>query len=177
MGFIKFGWVTAITVLYFFFGDWVPFKGDGCKIEFPGTPTSQVQSVKTALGDLTMNIHMYEVPAGATDDNFLYGLIDSEYPDSVINSDKKELLDQFFRKSVDGAVSNVHGQLLTEQTIGLEGYPGRDIRVNYQQGVAVIRMRFYLVRNRLFLLQTITDPKKESNPSIGRFFDSFSLLR
>jgi len=155
--------------------DWVLFEDGYCKILFPKTPDDQTENTNTAIGALTMHIHMYQVPDGAMDDNFLYGVIETEYPDSVINSNKKELLDKFFRNSIDGAVKNVNGKLLTETKIQLDGFPGREFRIDFKDGLAVITMRAYLAGNIMYFLQTITPTKKDHNKSIGRFMDSFVL--
>jgi hypothetical protein len=155
--------------------DWVLFEDGNCKIRFPKAPANQTQTTNTAIGPLQMYIHMYEVPDGTMDDNYLYGLIETEYPDSVINSDKKELLDKFFRNSIDGAVSNVNGKLLTETKIQLDGFPGREFRIDFKDGLAVITMRAYLAGHIMYFLQTITPTKKDHNKSIGRFMDSFAF--
>jgi len=49
------------------------------------------------------------------------------------------------------------------------------VRIDFKDGLAVIRMRYYLVKNRLFMLQIFTETKKEQNKSIDRFMDSFKL--
>jgi hypothetical protein len=54
-------------------------------------------------------------------------------------------------------------------------YPGRKFRVDVQNGVAVMTMRAYLVRNKLYMLQVITETKKDLNKSIEKFMNSFSL--
>jgi hypothetical protein len=103
--------------------------------------------------------------------------ITSEYPDSLINSGKTELLPQFFRNSIDGAVRNVQGKLLSEKNITINGFPGREVRVDYQNGTAIIKMDFYLVHNEMIMLQTITEPSKENNASELKFYASFKLKR
>jgi hypothetical protein len=156
--------------------DWYLFEGPGYSMTFPKKPTESTQSVPTAIGELEMELFMYE---GATDgdDNFLYGLITSVYPDSLVNSGKVELLPEFFRRSIDGAVANVKGKLLSEKNITIGGFPGREVRVDYQQGLAVIKMRVYLIHNKLFLIQTITATEKEGNQGVSRFHDSFRLSK
>jgi hypothetical protein len=159
------------------FNDWFLFETKNCRIYFPKKPNDQPQIIKTAIGELKLNIYMYEVPDSIKDDNLVYGLIITDYPDSVINSDKKNILDVFFRNSIDGAVSNVHGKLLTESVIQIDGFPGREIRVDFRDGLAVIKMRFYLVKNEMYIIQTITDTKRDFNKSINRFMDSFELIK
>jgi hypothetical protein len=167
--------ITALTMSCVAQDNWISFEGHGYKILFPKKPTDESQDIVTAVGKLKMNNYMYEVPETAADDNLTYGATELLYPDSLINSDRTEILDKFFRGSVDGAVGSVHGKLLTETIIQLDGYPGREFRVEVKDGMAVITMRAYLVKNRMYMLQVITDTKRDFNKSIGRFLDSFTL--
>jgi hypothetical protein len=169
--------LTTLTSSLINSDDWFLFETKNCTIYFPKKPTDQSQVINTAIGDLKLSIHMYEVPDSVKDDNLIYGLIETEYPDSVINSDKKEILDNFFRNSIDGSVNNVHGKLLTETKIQIDTFPGREIRVDFREGLGVIKMRFYLVKNKMYFLQTITDTKKDFNKSINKFMDSFTLTK
>jgi len=153
--------------------DWVVFEDSHFKILFPKKPTDQTQTIDSPVGKLTILIHMYEAPG--TDDNHTYGLMTTEYPDSTVNSDKKDILDNFFNGAVQGAVRNVQGKLLSVETIQLAGYPGRAFRVDYQNGLAVITMRMYLVKNKMYMIQTITETKKDHNKAMERFMNSFAL--
>lgn len=159
-----------------FLDDWILFEGIGFKMLFPERPAAQTETIKSAVGELKMHIYMYEVADTARDENLLYGLFQTDYPDSLISSYKKDNLESFFRNSIDGAAKNGRGKILSETIIELDGYPGREVRIDFQQGLAVIRMRFYLVKNRLFILQTITITKKDFNKSIDRFMNSFKLV-
>lgn len=156
---------------------WFQFEDANYKVLFPQKPSDETDTVATALGTLKMNIHMYEVPPTVTDENFTYGVIQTDYPEGAIDVRKEELINKFFRGSIDGAVRNVNGKLLTESTISLDGYPGREVRVDYNNGVAVITMRMYLVKNTMYMLQTITGTAKDHNPSIGKFMNSFALKK
>jgi len=156
---------------------WVTFENASCKMLFPKTPVDESQTVNTAIGELKLNNHSYEVPDSTEDDNLVYLLSETEFSDSnTINSKNgKAVVDKFFRGSVDGAVNSVHGKLLTEEVIQLDGYPGRKFRVDVKDGVAVMTMRSYLVRNKLYMLQVITETKKDFNKSMEKFMSSFTL--
>lgn len=101
----------------------------------------------------------------------------SLHPDSLINSDKKEILADVFKNAVNGAVETAHGKLLNEMIIEFKGYPGREIRIDFQNGTAVITMRLYLIKNKMYMLETITVTDKDFNTSIKKFMNSFDLLR
>lgn len=156
--------------------EWYVFETHDYSVEFPKMPDTSTQVVKSAIGDLKLNISMVDASKGG-DDNLVYMTITSEYPDSLINSGKTAILPAFFRNSIDGAVKNVQGKLLSEKNIEIEGFPGREVRVDYQQGAAIIKMDFYLVHNEMIILQTITVPAKENNASESKFYHSLRLKR
>lgn len=147
------------------------------KIEFPKEPSVLSKMVDSDIGNLKMNIAMYDASQKGQDDNMIYMTNVTEYPDSLVNSEKTELLDGFFRGAIDGAVANVNGKLLTEEIRNLSEFPGREITVDYAEGIAIIRMRLFLVHNWTYMIQTITLADKKDNKSILRFMDSFELIK
>ncbi len=148
----------------------------GYSIDFPSKPASSVRTVDSEIGELTMTITMYDASGKTSDKNEIYMVSQTIYPDSLVNSNQKENLPGFFKNSIQGAVNNVSGKLLLEEEIEIEGYPGREVKIDYQEGLAVIQMRFYLVENRLYLLQTITKTSNLPNSSINKFMNSFQLI-
>jgi hypothetical protein len=154
--------------------EWYTYQNAEMSIEFPKEPELTSQAVPTAVGDIEMKIASFQGSKDG-DINLAYVLISSNYPDSLINSGKKEMLSEFFRNSIDGAVANVKGKLLSEKEIMLNGFPGREVRVDYGDGLAIILFRMYLVGNRGYFIQTISETAKEGNESALRFQNSFKL--
>jgi hypothetical protein len=154
---------------------WYRFEDKDCTILFPKKVETTSQEVASELGPLTLFITMYDASQAKNDDNLVYGLFTSVYPDSAINSNNKIMLPGFYRGAIDGAVKNVKGTLLSENTISINDYEGREFRVNYSEGLAVIKMRCFLVKNVMYMLQTICLTEKENNASSQKFFDSFKL--
>ena len=157
---------------------WYQFKSKpfGFKIDFPEKPTEQTRTVNTEAGEGKLTIYMFDASKAKADDNLVYMIVCGENPDSTINSDNKDL-SGYFKKSVEGAVNGVHGKLLVETVISLDGFPGREIRVDFKDGLAVIKMRMYLIHNKLYMLETITETSQDFNKSINKFMDSFKLIK
>lgn len=153
---------------------WIEFKGDNFTIEFPGEPGDQSQTVESAVGKLKLKINMYEAKT-EDEENLVYGAISTEYPIEFMKNATKEFNDGIFRGAIDGAVKNVKGKLISEKEIEYKGYQGREFKTDYQDGLAVITMRVYLVKNKMYMLQTIALTKKDNNKSSERFFASFKL--
>ena len=150
--------------------------GEGYQINFPSEPQNRKQTVPTEIGDLLMNIYIVENTPADNDKNLEYTINSSSYPDTLINSDFTEAVDEFFKNAINGAVTNVQGKLLTEEKLTLDGFPGRDVSVDYGNGQAVIRMRIYLVKNKFYMIQTVALTANDNNEAAKEFMDSFKLL-
>lgn len=169
--------LLAVNV-FFVFPDWVVFKdrSNSYTISFPHAPLESSQQINSAVGLLDLNIAMHEV-GNAPDDNMVYMAIYSDYPDTLVNSDfSDEIINKFFDGAVNGAVTNVQGSLIKSDTASYRDYPGRSIQIDYGNGQAVIEMKFYLVKNRAYILQVISPFTNPENKSSQRFFNSFALL-
>ncbi len=154
--------------------DWVPHQSDRYTILFPKKVTTRVDTVPSELGQLRLSITLYDASADK-DDNVVYAFYETAYPDSIVHSDKTELLPRFFRGAIDGAVKKVNGKLLTEKEIMIGRFPGREIKVSYNEGEAMIKMRCYLVHNIMYIQQLITMAAKDGNAAANQFMESFHL--
>jgi hypothetical protein len=157
--------------------NWYLFENKNCSILFPKKVESSSKPINSDVGPLTLVITMYDASNDSLDENFVYGMFTTEYPDSIINSDKTEMLSKVYRGAIDGAVKNVNGVLLSEEEIILDEFKGREIKVNYNEGLAIIRMRCILVHNTMYMLQTICLSEKEPNASAQKFLNSFKLKK
>lgn len=171
-----FSFILLITLLsaFTFANDWQLFETSDFQILYPKLPSSQTQTINSVIGDLKVTGHIYNASKDTTDANLTYGVLTTEYPDTLVHSDKKEILSNFFRSATDGAVKNVNGKLISEKEIELDGFPGRDIKIDLK-GFAVMRMKAFLVKNKLYMLQTITKTEKDGNQSVEKFMNSFKL--
>jgi len=175
--------LSFITIL--FIGYWTPvsaqngsvihFETKSYKISFPGEPKKMTQNLPTKVGQLLMTIDAYEPGTLAGDDNHLYMIMDTDYPDTIVHSDKTEIIDKFFRDAIDGVVKDLTYKLMTETQGQVGKYPSRTIEIDYKDGLAIMKMKLILYKNKFIIIQTITETKKYSNPSIDKFFDSFVL--
>ncbi len=156
-------------------GEWTMVATENCKIYFPDKPTDRSGIVSTAKGDLKVNIYSYNA-SNVGEDNLAYILTETEYPDSLINSDNKDKLDAFFKNSIDGIANNFHGKLMSESKTEIKGFPGRQVKLGIQQGKSIINIRLYLVKNRMYMLEIITAADKDYNRSINKFMNSFEIM-
>jgi hypothetical protein len=159
-------------------GAWktMTYKKFNFKIDFPKKPKSKPSSVKSEVGKLKLNMYVYDASKDKESPNLVYLANYTEYPVGLIDSKNTEKLDGIFRSSIDGASKNVDGKIRSEKSISLKGFPGREVKISFQEGLAIITMRVYLVNNKMYLLETIAETAKDGNDMIAKFMNSFDLL-
>lgn len=158
--------------------DWKEFspsKSD-CAVLMPGEPEMREKLLNSDLGEIKLILYMYQPPKDGSDPNVAYAVSYMDYPADRITSDSSQLIKAFFDNARDGAIRSIQGKLLTEEIIKYKQYPGREQRIDFRNGMAVIKYRHYLVKNRLYSLQVITPTENNFNKSINKFLDSFKLL-
>jgi len=148
-------------------GEWQRFEPDmgGFSILFPGTPEKQTETVPTAGGTIETVFFLVE------HEDMGYSVNLADYSEaSLSESDVALMLDG----ARNGAVGNVGGELLEETKITLDGYPGRALKIAVADEF-VVDARFYLVGNRLYVLQAISMGDASISPNVEKFLDSFQL--
>lgn len=155
---------------------WQTFKEAGFEIEFPYRPKHTTQAVNSEVGVLNIGIFMYEAIPQEKDENLVYTIMTTVYPDSLINTMKPEMLATFFRSAIDGGTKAMNGKVLSEKTIDFNGIPGRYVRVSFGDGAYIMNMKAFLVKNKLYMVQVASEISNEENSSATRFLNSFKLL-
>jgi hypothetical protein len=179
----KYFTILAISVLSFAFttvNNWEIFQYEkgNFRIEMPDLPTVSTQLLSSKIGDLEMHIFMHEGEAGI-DDNILYMLNYTDYPETVVNADDMDeaAMKEFFTNSINGAVNNMDGELKAKKEIEVLGKPGREVTISYLNGDAIMRMQIILVKNRMYTLQTVSLAANDDNEAQKRFFNSLEFIK
>ena len=103
------------------------------QIEFPKEPSVSVQTVNTKAGPIDMHINMLDLSKTDEDSNMIYLSSFAQYPDSLVHSDRKEQLADFFKETLDGLVSSIDGEILSKKDIKIDSYPGKEVKINFQE--------------------------------------------
>lgn len=159
----------------FYLSDWVLFKKANFQVEFPAMPSTDSTVTDTKIGPITVYSYMYESAENANDSNLLYGLSVTSYPQEFPASSTAAFLNGFFDGVVKGAVTSTQGKLISQKDIEMKGYPGRQVSIDFGEGTAIISMKFILVKQTVYAIQTIAYPGKEINANAARFNASFSF--
>jgi hypothetical protein len=156
--------------------DWFKVKDTDAAytISYPEEPQQGSDDVPTDKGTVKMNTYTLQ-PDG--DDNLIYMSSFTEYPESFFPNKLATLekQDEVLENSVNGAVTNTQGKLISEDKIYFNGYRGRDIKIAIDGGY-IIKMKVLLVGIKLYLAQVIYKEENDNNANQKRFFDSLELI-
>ncbi|MDX2241426.1 MAG: PsbP-related protein [Leptolyngbyaceae cyanobacterium bins.302] len=152
-------------------GQWVAFKSDqgGFSISMPTQPTERVQTLKTAAGDI--NTYLFSTTLNSGTVNYTVSYID--LPKGVESMPENLLLEAI----AGGITGDERVKVLSERTIKLDSYNGREIKVE-SQNKSIVQHRAYLVKQRIYQLAVEVPATSESKlaADVERFLNSFKLL-
>ncbi|MEN9444918.1 MAG: hypothetical protein RIS47_1809 [Bacteroidota bacterium] len=142
-------------------------------ISFPSKYSLETQEIQSELGPLSTTTLRCEATDG--DPNISYTITYTDYPAHVIHSDYTDMWDDIFNNSGDAILEALGATLVEESSVSLNNYPGRETVGEFEDGEKGTKYRSFLVENRLYILQVITQRDRITNPAVGKFLDSFEL--
>ncbi|MEW6494141.1 MAG: hypothetical protein AB1589_16755 [Cyanobacteriota bacterium] len=149
---------------------WKSFSSEegGFTVLMPGSPTEDQRDINTKVGAVPINLFYVARPNEA-----LYGVAYADLPKDVsLNSlDINQLLNSF----ASGFAQGSGGRIVSQKTIRIGDFPGREIRLQYQQG-EIGRGRIFLANKRLYQVVVITSKESSLTKSIEGFFKSFRIV-
>ena len=151
-------------------------KEGNFKIAFPIKPSEAKEDVESELGVLKMNMFMAETDKLEAENAF-YMLFYSDYPDSLVSSDKdKSIVDGLLRGASTGAAQNIKGTVTKEEDRPYKNYPGKHVLISFSEGQATMEGWVLLIRNRMYVMEVGYENGKSNKASIDKFFGSFQAL-
>jgi hypothetical protein len=149
---------------------WKPFssKEGGFRVLMPGTPTQEQRTTKTQMGAFPTNTFsvIREQEAG-----YVVGYLD--FPKNLSLNSRNQ--NQYLTAVATGFAQGAGGRLVSQRNIRLRNLPGKEIRLQFEQGV-IGRGRMFLDNKRLYVAIAITDKESSLTKSIQGFLDSFQLV-
>jgi hypothetical protein len=143
------------------------FSPDGkFKVLLPGTPKEQNQS---AMG-LTVKAWSAEEKNGA------YIISATDLPAALVGQGAAQL-EQQLDGARSGALANSGAKLTSEKKITLAGkYPGRHIEADVPAKNGKMKMRVYIVGNRLYSMIAVGNGSWADSADATKFLDSLELV-
>lgn len=140
-------------------------------VSMPGKPTEEITEANAENGITESGSFLLELEG----DILGYGVFYKHLPNapSVASTEQtKEFFDGFRDDFVQNGV--LDGTLVEESDVMLGEYAGRQLEVSGSEGY--IKLRVYLVEERLYLLLAASETQEKFPPAGDRFFNSFKLL-
>jgi hypothetical protein len=160
-------------------GDWVELQDlDGrFRLETPATMQRQVDTLETGLGQQVFHTFFLRVPDPATADNVIYALSYVDYPPGSLHHDSTELVQELLLASEEEAAAAVGGDVIYAAEKDITGYPGRQWRIDYNDGKASARTLAGVAGHRYYEMKVFSLEATGPNKSADKFFDSLRLYR
>jgi hypothetical protein len=136
---------------------------------FPGRPTTSLQTVATDAGPTIAHIFENHVPQGA-----IYTVVYSDYPAGAMS---KTMPEGVYEGAINGVMGQTGGTLRSSTAITAGGVPGREAVIDATQRKSMFRVRFFLTGDRLYQVAYEGSPGSETGKDAVGFLDSFNILR
>jgi hypothetical protein len=165
---------------------WKPFssKEGRFSVLMPGTPRESQMIWNLETGDDIVYLFTvtreeaeymvwyvdFEPPTRRLDDDGQ----SSNFPDILPNTPEK-MTDVLVNAGTDSYSTPSDRRLISEQSIRLGNYPGREISLRLGGG-PLVRRRLYLVNRRVYILSVRTTQERFLSKTIEGFMNSFKLL-
>jgi hypothetical protein len=86
-------------------------------------------------------------------------------------------LDATFENLTEGLSSQYGYTILDDSVVRAGGHQGRELRAKSQDGKTSMRIRLFVVRNRMYDVRAAGPQEEAFSPEADKFFDSFTLLK
>lgn len=144
-------------------------------INFPENPTEQKKTVDSEYGKLQLDIQTLEPKS--KDKNLVYVAMETKYPTNVIKPNNTYGLNTFYKKSIDGSLNSVNGELISIIDIYYNENLGKEYRCYFSEGKALMVYRIFYIDNRLYSYGVITTPDNDKNKTMNKFLESFKIQK
>lgn len=133
--------------------------------EFPGEPREEVETT-TAEG---INLEIHFITSESDDYAVSVGYVD--YPEEFKTLDPAQILTGV----AGGAAGNIAGGRVTKNEPGtFQGVPSVDYEVTADE--ANLQAKAFLIENRLYLLQAVSEDTADADAEYDRLVESFRLI-
>lgn len=138
----------------------------GFSARLPGTPHKVTHRLESPAGLLDIHVFTLEQP------KITYIMSYSDYPAPALKDRNPE---EILTNARQGAVTRVQGRLLAEKPITHNQLSGREILIEVPDGRHEVRLRLFLVNQRLYQVGVATPQGGTQEPEVTRFLESFRL--
>jgi hypothetical protein len=145
---------------------WQTFNGDKFSVNMPGTPVKSEQTQTTVAGPISIKMNTIDRGSEA------YAVGYTEYPSVIFDSQSGDAL---LNGARDGAINNMHGQMLGERAISQGSYTGKEVTGKVPDKNYSFTLQLYLAKPRMYLLIFLKQGDQPISDDGRKFLDSFKI--
>ena len=148
---------------------WQDFSPPGGRftVDVPRLPVAGQESVRTSGGEMTL--HLFELDRAELRQKFSVQYAD--YPEALMR--KLRSADKALSNASTVDVENIRGTLVSEKTLSLGRYPGRELQIENTD--TAMKIRLYFVERRLYKITTVRPRQTGFSEDDDKFMTSFQL--
>lgn len=140
----------------------------------PGEFLKSVKDIETPVGTLQFH-QLYFTSSDEELGRAHFNVSYCDYPKGSFPSDSLELISAFLDVTSEQSALAIKGELIYQDSIGIERYPGRFARIHFKDGASVLKSHSYLVEDRFYTIQVALTSTHAQEGFIDEYFDSFKL--
>jgi len=148
-------------------------KNTNFTVDFPGQPIIQSRTIDSEMGQLHLDIQMFEPPSPV--DNLVFVSLQTKYPQLAADENDPISLNALYKRSIDGSLASVNAELISILDINYMGKAGKEYKAYITQSKMLMVYRLFYIDNNMYSLGVITFPEKDNNVEMEDFFNSFKL--
>jgi hypothetical protein len=151
--------------------NWDTFSpvGGAFKVLMPTTPTTDSKELPSPFGKAKITTHTAASEDGRA---FMIAALTMPVDISALGS-SGEMLDSF----VGGMAQGFKGKVVSQKTIKLGDYAGKEFEATALEGKSTFRGRAYVVKDKIFVVGVLAAKDSAEGDSVEKFLDSFELVQ
>ncbi len=141
----------------------------GFRINVPARPKIERKRVDLPEGE-SATLRLY---TGDLTDDTVYSVLVMQFPEGfVARAGRTQMLDNTISRTVKAA----KGKVVSNRRSRVNGRTGREVFISAMNGQATVRLRAFVVDDRVYQVITISPRDKGRSEEVNDFFDSFEFI-
>ncbi|MBK8620641.1 MAG: hypothetical protein IPN79_02505 [Saprospiraceae bacterium] len=142
-------------------------------VKCPGTMDYGEKHVLTDLGEMKTITYLYREDIKNPDPIYIINYTD--FPKGTLDADSIDLVEEFFKTSFDGILTNLKGEIIYYADISALNMPQKIYKINYNNGQAILKGKMLISGDRFFSVQVFSSLSQSDKPEIDGLLDSFKV--
>ncbi len=109
-------------------------------------------------------------------ENLIYQVIVLQYPVGSFPKDSIDLKNSVLSSLIEDTVIDENSDLIYSESTGQQGIKGMQWRIHNRNQI-VIRSKAFVFKDRVYIVQVMSEMQKSLNKDVDKFMDSFQFMK